>query len=99
MPIKLNLLLLHASSTHLFQDLCGLGCILALHSDLCAVLVEHEWKRDTGDGQEGWDRAGPVVSQVLVHLPREQWKGGAEDGSQDRVRGQDRSREDDICSN
>ena len=55
----------------LAHELVRFGGVLALCPDLGTVLVEQEWERDAGNGQEGRDGGRPVDAQVVVHVAGE----------------------------
>ena len=53
------------------------------------VPIKQEWKRHTHKRQKSRDAARPVDTQVAVHLICEEREAGAEEGSKDRVGGED----------
>lgn len=90
------LLLLLGLAAQLLEEGGGLGGVLAAGADGRAVLVEEEGEGNAGEGQEGGDRRGPVDSEVLVHVRREEREGGTEEGAKDCVSSQDGGSEDEV---
>lgn len=81
---------------HLGKDSRGFGSVLALGTDLVAILVEESREGHAGQRQKGGDGTCPVNTQVLVHVGREQRERGTEEGSKDRVGSQCGGGKDDI---
>ena len=80
-------ILLEASLTHQAINIFrALGTEFASLADRRAVLVKQERQRHTDEGQEGGHRRGPVDAEALIHVPREQRKGRAENIAQDDIR-------------
>lgn len=70
--------------------------ILALGTDLVAVLPEQVRERNAGHGQEGGDGTGPMNAEVCVHVGGEQRERGTEQRTENRIGSEDRSSIEDV---
>lgn len=104
-PLQLQLDLSHARLVLNWLRVLGadvlhhasrLGRVLALGTNPFAITIEEEGEGDARYGQEGWNRAGPVDAEVLVHVGREQREDSAKERTEHRVGGQDRGGVDEV---